>query len=93
MYRKMGFVKPYPKVKDTGRFQVTKSENDKHVFKVPGLRNIVKTGPYFHDGSVKSLGEAIAIMGEYQAGVKLSKQEIEDIKAFLDSTTAKKLPY
>ena len=93
MYRKMGFVKPYPKNKDEGRFEVTKSENDKFVFKVPGLRNIAKTGPYFHDGSVKSLDETIKIMGEYQAGVNLSAKEVEDIKAFLGSLTAKKLPY
>ena len=92
MYRKMGFVKPYD-TKDTGRFQVTKKESDKFEFKVPGLRNIVKTGPYFHDGSIKTLDEAIKIMAEYQAGVKLSPQEVQDIKAFLGSTTAKKLPY
>lgn len=93
MYRKLGFVKAYPKNKDTGRFQVTKSDNDKFVFKVPGLRNVVKTGPYFHDGSIKTLDKAISVMAEYQAGVELSQKEIEDIKAFLGSLTAKKLPY
>lgn len=92
MFRKMGFVKAY-KTEDKGVFEVSKKKRDEFKFKVPSLRNITKTGPYLHDGSIKTLDETIAIMGEYQLGVKLSKQEIADIKAFLAATTAKKLPY
>lgn len=92
MYQKLGALKEY-KTKDTGRFQVTKEDKDKYVFKVPGLRNVTKTAPYFHDGSVKTLDEAISIMAEYQTGIKLSKEEIDNIKAFLASTEAKKLPF
>ncbi|MAX67482.1 MAG: cytochrome-c peroxidase [Halobacteriovoraceae bacterium] len=89
MYQKLGLVKPY-KTKDTGRHEVTKKRRDKFKFKVPLLRNIEKTAPYFHDGSVKTLDEAIAIMAEYQIGKKLDQKDIDDIKAFLSSLTAKK---
>ena len=67
-----------------------KKRRDKFKFKVPLLRNIEKTAPYFHDGSVKTLDEAIAIMAEYQIGKKLDQKDIDDIKAFLSSLTAKK---
>ena len=90
MYMKLGLVKEY-KTKDLGRFEVTKNEADKHVFKVPSLRNIAKTAPYFHDGSVATLEEAIKIMAEYQLGKELTDAQVSDIKAFLESTTAKKV--
>jgi cytochrome c peroxidase len=79
-------VKDYP-TKDMGRFEVTKLEADKKMFKVPSLRNVTKTGPYYHDGSVKTLEEAISQMGEYQLGKKLSKDEVESIALFLGSLT------
>ena len=50
----------------TGKFEVTKNEGDKYIFKAPSLRNIEKTYPYFHDGSVKDLNEAVKIMGKAQ---------------------------
>jgi cytochrome c peroxidase len=86
IYQKLGLVKDYP-TKDMGRFEVTKSEADRKMFKVPSLRNVAKTGPYFHDGSVKTLNEAISQMGEYQLGKKLSKEEVESIALFLGSLT------
>lgn len=91
MYQKLGLVKDYPTA-DMGRFELTKQESDKKIFKVPSLRNVAKTGPYFHDGSVKTLDEAVSIMGEYQLGKKLSKEEVSDIVAFLGSLTAKNTP-
>lgn len=88
MYQKLGLVKEYP-TKDMGRYEVTKKEADRKVFKVPSLRNVVKTGPYFHDGSVKTLNLAVAQMGEYQLGKQLTESQIASIVSFLGSLTAK----
>ncbi|MDI2113653.1 cytochrome c peroxidase [Commensalibacter nepenthis] len=75
---------------DMGRFNVTHQESDKHRFKVPLLRNIALTGPYFHDGSVKTLKEAVEKMLKYQTPYhKLSDQEVNDIVAFLKTLTGK----
>ena len=87
-YKKIGLVEPY-ETSDVGRFAVTGLETDKKVFKVPSLRNITKTGPYFHDGSVKTLDEAIEEMAEHQLGRKVGPGFVEDVKAFLGSLTAK----
>lgn len=70
---------------DQGRYNVTHLEKDRHVFKVPSLRNVANTAPYFHDGSVNNLREVILIMGRYQLGVDLSSEEIDAIDAFLES--------
>jgi cytochrome c peroxidase len=86
MYQKLGLVKDYPTT-DMGRFEVTKNEADKKFFKVPSLRNVAMTGPYFHDGSVKTLEEAVSKMGEYQLGKQLSKEEVASIVTFLGSLT------
>lgn len=91
-YQKIGLVEAY-KTSDLGRFKITKNEDDKFFFKVPTLRNIVHTGPYFHDGSVKTLDQAITLMGKHQLGVKLSKADISSIKDFLGSLSAKKLKF
>ena len=72
---------------DQGRYNVTHEERDRHVFKVPSLRNVAKTAPYFHDGSVNNLHEAVLTMGRYQLGQDLSTQEVENIEAFLKSLT------
>lgn len=87
MYQKLGLVKPYP-TKDMGRFEVTKNEADKMMFKVPSLRNVAKTGPYFHDGSVKTLEEAVSQMAEYQLGKQLTPEQVKEIVTFLNSLTA-----
>jgi cytochrome c peroxidase len=87
-FQKLGLVKPYP-TKDLGRFEVTKNEADKMVFKVPSLRNVAKTGPYFHDGSVKTLEEAVSIMAQHQLGKQLTPEQVKDIVTFLNSLTAK----
>jgi cytochrome c peroxidase len=54
-------------------------------FRVPILRNITKTAPYFHNGSIKTLDETIKIMGKYQVGIDLTDEQISQIKAFLES--------
>ena len=86
MYQKLGIVKPFP-TKDLGRFVVTENEADRFVFKVPSLRNIGMTGPYFHDGSVGSLEKAVERMGEHQLGKTFTKAETENLVAFLRSLT------
>jgi cytochrome c peroxidase len=92
IYVKFGLVEPYWKYTksdtiDDGRFTVTGNESDKYIFKVPVLRNVAKTGPYFHDGSVNSLTQAEWIMGKVQLGRELTKDELGDIHAFLKSLT------
>jgi cytochrome c peroxidase len=86
MYQKLGLVKEYPTT-DMGRYEVTKLESDKKIFKVPSLRNVAKTSPYFHDGSVKTLEEAVSKMAEYQLGKNLNKDEIASIVTFLNTLT------
>ncbi len=87
-YQKFGMVKPYRKdIQTLGRYNVTKMENDKYVFKVPLLRNIELTAPYFHDASTWSLSEAVNSMAEYQLGVTLTNDERGNIVAFLKTLT------
>ena len=92
IYQKLGLVKPWPNQKDQGRFAITKKEEDKMFFKVPSLRNIEKTGPYFHDGSSEKLTEAVEVMARHQLGREFSKEEISDIVAFLKTLTGKLNP-
>lgn len=87
LYQKMGLVKPY-ETEDPGRYKVTGKESDRGLFKVPSLRNVAKTGPYFHDGSIKTLEEAVQLMAEHQlARGRLSDQELENVVAFLETLT------
>ncbi len=74
MYQKLGLVAPWPGLEDTGRFEATKNEADKYFFKVPSLRNIAKTGPYFHDGKVSALDEAVRLMAKHQLGRELTEE-------------------
>jgi cytochrome c peroxidase len=75
------------KGRDKGRFQDTKNEADAFIFKVQQLRNVAVTPPYFHDGSVAELRDAVRIMAKLQLGRDLSGDEIADIVAFLESLT------
>jgi cytochrome c peroxidase len=86
-YQKFGVVKPYPDTKTLGRYNVTQKESDKYFFKVPLLRNIALTAPYFHDASTWDLSEAVNIMAEYQLGAKLLEDETQNIVAFLKTLT------
>ncbi len=72
---------------DKGRYKVTRNEDDIYKFKVPSLRNIEITQPYFHSGKVWDLREAVAIMGSAQLGHTLNEKEIDQIVAFLKTTT------
>lgn len=86
MYQKLGMVNPWPDTtSDEGRFAVTKVESDKMFFKVPSLRNITKTAPYFHNGSVATLPEAIKKMGHHQLGKELTDAQINSIATWLGS--------
>ena len=87
-FQKFGIAKPYDKDTQTlGRYNVTKEEKDKYVFKVPLLRNIELTAPYFHDASTWSLSEAVNIMAEYQLGITFTADETNKIVAFLQTLT------
>lgn len=86
MYQKLGLVKPYD-TKDTGRMEVTKNEADRFMFKVPQLRNIAMTAPYFHDGSIATLEEAVRRMADHQLGKTLTDAEVASIVTFLNSLT------
>ncbi len=94
MYQKFGMFEPYQKYTksekvDEGRYAVTKSDSDKFVFKVPVLRNVAMTRPYFHDGSVDKLKDAVWIMGKVQLGKDLPEEQVQDIVAFLHALTGK----
>lgn len=72
---------------DLGRMNVTGDERDRHTFKVPTLRNIAATAPYFHDGSVATLHEAVELMAHHQLGYELERRDVDDVVAFLRSLT------
>lgn len=93
-YQKFGVVSEYWKATaspeiDKGRFDLTKDPKDMYVFKVPSLRNVAMTPPYFHDGSVKTLPEAVRIMAKVQLGQELTDAQVQGIIAFLGSLTGK----
>jgi len=93
MFQKFGVMGDYlakrgnPTQADLGRYLVTKVESDKYVFKVPSLRNIALTAPYFHDASAKTLDEAVDIMFRYQLGRVASREDRESIIRFLNTLT------
>ena len=74
-------------VEDDGRYKQTQQERDRHRFKVPGLRNVALTWPYYHDGTRTTLADAVRDMGKYQSGVELGEQQVDDIVAFLNTLT------
>ena len=91
-FQKFGVVSDYWKETgvaqpDKGRADVTKNDADLYVFKVPQLRNVAKTAPYFHDGSVAELPRAVKIMAKTQLGADLSDTDTQDITAFLGALT------
>lgn len=86
LYQKMGLAKPYDG-EDLGRYQVTEEESDRYVFKVPSLRNVAETAPYFSQGEVETLPEAVRLMGHHQLGRELSEEQVGEIVAFLNALT------
>jgi cytochrome c peroxidase len=86
-FQKLGSVEAWPNQNDQGRFEVTKSAMDKMMFKVPTLRNVAMTGPYFHDGSAATLEDAVRMMGKHQLGLDLTEQEVGSMVTWLKSLT------
>jgi cytochrome c peroxidase len=84
-YQKFGIRERYEYSDDHGRYNVTKNDQDKYFFKVPLWRNVTRTAPYFHDGSIWDLKEAIRMMGRLQLGANLTDSEVDQIAAFLHS--------
>ncbi|HTZ00672.1 MAG TPA: cytochrome-c peroxidase [Rhodocyclaceae bacterium] len=94
MYQKLGIMEDYFVAErarrsevDQGRFNITKRDEDRHFFKVPSLRNVAVTPPYLHDGSAKTLEDAVSVMARYQLGTELDKADIASIAAFLRTLT------
>jgi cytochrome c peroxidase len=87
LYQRIGRIDHVPEklLQDKGRFEITKNKNDEFVFKVPSLRNIARTAPYFHNGSVETLEEAVKIMASGQLGIDLTKQDVEDLMALFEA--------
>jgi len=87
MFPAQGVMDEYGLLDDQGRYQVTGNEADRHVWRVPTLRNLVYTAPYFHNGAVKSLEEAVQIMARAQLNIDLSPAQTADIVVFLQALT------
>lgn len=93
MYEKLGLVDNYfehrghVQVVDYGRYNITKHEENRYEFRVPSLRNVALTAPYFHDASAPTLEQAVIIMAKYQLGVDLPQQQVEKIVKFLKTLT------
>ncbi|WLH69550.1 cytochrome-c peroxidase [Pseudomonas sp. FP2309] len=93
MFQKFGVMGDYFKARgnevesDLGRYLLTKDEDDRHVFKVPSLRNVAVTAPYFHDASAKTLAEAVDVMFKYQLGRNPSQEDKDLIILFLQTLT------
>jgi cytochrome c peroxidase len=87
MFERLGARIPWPVGNDHGRKQVTGAAADDMVFKVPSLRNVAMTAPYFHDGSAPTLATAIRMMARHQLGVDLEDDEVRELEAWLGSLT------
>jgi cytochrome c peroxidase len=96
-YERMGLMGDYfgdrghPTEADNGRFNVTHDPEDMHYFRVPPLRNVAFTYPYFHDGSAENLHDAVRVMARYQLGRPMPDEDVEAIVAFLRSLTGRSL--
>lgn len=86
-YGNGAFEAKYDFSADAGRYEVTKNEADQHLFKVPTLRNVALTAPYFHNGKVQTLEEAVKVMAKLQLNKDLSAEQTADIVAFLNGLT------
>ena len=85
--QKLGVAQPYPDTSDPGRYKITGKETDRMTFKVPSLRNVEMTGPYFHNGKVSTLAEAVELMGTHQTGKQLKPEQTNAIVNWLGSLT------
>lgn len=87
IFQKLGMVHPYENQSDLGRGDVTNRKRDRFVFKVPALRNVALTSPYFHDGSIETLPQAVERMAWLQLGYEIPVEERDAIVAFLEALT------
>lgn len=87
VFQKLGVFKSWPHQNDLGRFALTKKDSDRQLFKAPSLRNVEKTAPYLHDGSIPTLEQAVRIMAEYQVERPVTESEMKKIVAWLKSLT------
>jgi cytochrome c peroxidase len=97
LYQRFGTMAPYfspgtSTKADMGRFNVTGREEDRHYFKVPSLRNVALTAPYFHNAAAATLEEAVRVMGRYQLGLELPAQDVEYIVQFLGTLNSELAP-
>jgi len=88
-YEPLGKENPYENQEDQGMYLVTKDEDDRMFFKVAQLRNVALTAPYFHDGKIETLGEAVRTMAKLQLDESLTEQQVNDITSFLKTLTDK----
>ena len=88
-YEPLGKEHPYVNQSDLGIYELTRDEGDRMYFKVAPLRNVALTGPYFHDGRIETLDEAVRKMGKLQLDEELSDQQVADIVSFLKALTDK----
>jgi cytochrome c peroxidase len=86
--RLLGDEEPWPHRDDLGVAELTGDPADELVFRVPSLRYVASTPPYFHDGSVETLDEAVKLMGKHQLGVAFTDPEIAELVAFLEALDA-----
>ena len=82
LFMKMGIIHPYPNKTDKGMAQVTGDSADNYFFKVPSLRNILNTAPYFHDGAAATIEQAIVDTGWHQLGIRINEEDTAAIKTF-----------
>ncbi len=87
MFQKLGMVRPWADRSDIGRAAITHQASDTLVFKVPSLRNVARTAPYFHNGSVKTLDEAVRLMAAHQLGKDLTPEQVSRIVSYLNALT------
>jgi cytochrome c peroxidase len=87
MFQKVGIANPWPNQSDVGRAEVTNLASDRMLFKVPSLRDVTKTAPYFHDGSASTLDEAVRMMARHQIGEELTGDDVASITAWLGALT------
>lgn len=91
-YRRLGEAIALRTLTDSGRFTATRDPADLFVYKVASLRNVQLTPPYLHDGSIKTLGQTVRLMGRHQLGVDFTEDQVADIRAYLNSLTGR-LPF
>ena len=89
-FEPLGKEHPYENQSDQGLFELSGDESDRMFFKVAPLRNVALTSPYFHDGRIATLEEAVRLMGKLQLDLELSEQQVTEVTTFLKTLTGKR---